>query len=297
MTRLLVVGGINTDYLFEAPRLPRAGETICGHSLRRTPGGKGADQAVAAARLGAEVWLVGCVGRDAEGQQLRAGLQAEGVHIEHVLQSGEAASGAAAVFACAGESAVTVVPGANHLLGPAQVRAAEPLFARVDLVLAELGVPMPAVAEAAQLAQRHGKPFWLTPSPAQPIPPALAQRVHLFLANQHEFAAAFGDGRGDWRALLARWPGRVVLTRGAEGAAHVDDTGVLHEQPAFQVPVLDATGAGDAFAAALAVHWALGIPRALRMACAAAALAVQGFGSQATAPTRQELQRFLQRMG
>ncbi|QFZ85489.1 ribokinase [Variovorax paradoxus] len=296
MTRLLVVGGINMDCVFETACLPRSGETLGGQSFRRAPGGKGADQAVAAARQGAETALVGCVGNDAEGHELRERLRAEGVHIDHVATTTDAATGAAAVFACRGESAVTVVPGANHQLTAAHVRAAEPLFARSDVVLAELGVPTAAVMAAAELAHRFGKPFLLTPSPAGAIPPELMQRVHLFLANQHELTAGFGDGHVDgdeWRALLARWPGRIVVTRGSEGAAHVDGQGTLHEQAAFRVPVLDTTGAGDAFAATLAVHWSLGIPQAMRVACAAAALAVRGFGSQSTLPTRQELQDFL----
>jgi len=299
MTRLLVVGGINMDYVFEAPCLPRHGETLGGQSFRRTPGGKGADQAVAAARLGAETWLVGCAGNDAEGRELLAHLRAEGVCTDHVATTPDAPTGAAAVFACGGESAVTVVPGANHRLTASHVRAAELLFARSDVVLAELGIPMAAAMEAAELAHRFGKPFLLTPSPAGAISPELVQRVHLFLANQHELRAGFGDGDGDddWRALLARWPGRIVVTRGSEGAAHVDARGILHEQPAFHVPVLDTTGAGDAFAAALAVHWALGIPQAMRMACAVAAMAVRGFGSQSTLPTRQELEDFLESAG
>ncbi|MDQ0070872.1 ribokinase [Variovorax boronicumulans] len=312
MTRLLVVGGINMDYVFEAPCLPRHGETLGGQSFRRAPGGKGADQAVAATRLGAETWLVGCAGDDAEGRELLAHLRAEGVRTDHVAMTSEAPTGAAAVFACRGESAVTVVPGANHRLTAAHVRAAEPLFAQSDVVLAELGIPSSAAMEAAELAHRFGKPFLLTPSPAGAVPPELARRVHLFLANQHELRAAFGDGDGDrngdggdgnveggddWRALLARWPGRIVVTRGSEGAAHVDAHGTLHEQPAFHVPVLDTTGAGDAFAAALAVHWSLGIPEAMRRACAVAALAVRGFGSQSTLPTRQELSDFLETAG
>ncbi|QSI31406.1 ribokinase [Variovorax sp. RKNM96] len=294
MTRLLVVGGINMDYVFEAPCLPRNGETLDGQSFRRSPGGKGADQAMAATRLGAEAWLVGCAGDDAEGHELLAHLRAEGVRTEHVAMASDAPTGAAAVFACRGESAVTVVPGANHRLTAAHVRAAEPLFARSDVVLAELGIPSSAAMEAAELAHRFGKPFLLTPSPAGAVPPELARRVHLFLVNQHELRAGFGDGGDDWRALLARWPGRIVVTRGSEGAAHVDAHGTLHEQPAFPVPVVDTTGAGDAFAATLAVHWSLGIPQAMRMASAVAAMAVRGFGSQSALPTRQELSDFLE---
>lgn len=293
MTRLLVVGSINMDDVFEVPRLPRCGETLCGDSLRRTPGGKGADQAVAAARLGAQVHLVGCVGADADGRALLLHLRAERVGTDHVRTVADASTGRAVVFACQGESAIVVAPGANHRLGVADVRAAEPLFAHSDLVLAELGIPMATALEAAALARRHGKPFLLTLSPACAVSAELAQQVTLFLVNQHELAAGFQDGRSDWRGLLAQWPGRIVVTRGSAGAAHVDAQGVLHEQPAFRVPVLDTTGAGDAFAAALAVHWALGVPRALPPACAAAAMSVQGFGSQATLPTRQQLDDFL----
>ncbi len=294
MTRLLVVGGINMDYVFEAPCLPRNGETLRGQSFRRAPGGKGADQAVAAARLGAETWLVGCVGDDAEGRELLGGLRAEGVRTAHVVTTSGAPSGVAAVFACQGESAVTVVPGANHRLTAAHVRAAEPLFAHSDVVLAEMGIPIAAAMEAACLAHRFGKPFLLTLSPAGAIAPELAERVNLFLANHHELMVSFGDGEADWRTLLGRRPGRMVVTRGSEGAAHVDAQGHLHEQAAFQVPVQDTTGAGDAFAAALAVHWALGIPEAMRVACAAAAMAVRGVGSQSTLPTRQALSDFLE---
>lgn len=294
MTRLLVVGSINMDYVFEVPCLPRSGETLCGQGFLRAPGGKGADQAVAGTRLGAQASLLGCVGDDAEGRELLTRLRLEGVHVDHVVTSPEAATGSAAVFACAGESAVTVVPGANHRLSAAHVRAAEPLFGACDLVLAELGIPMATALEAASLARRWGKPFWLTPSPSDVLVPELVQCVDLFLVNHHELSASFGDGGGEhWRELLARWPGRIVVTRGSEGAAHVDAHGCLHEQAAFRVPVLDTTGAGDAFAAALAVHWELGVAQAMRMACAVAAMAVRGLGSQSALPTQQALRGFL----
>lgn len=294
MTRLVVVGGINMDCVFEAPCLPRRGETLNGRSFRRSPGGKGADQAVAAARLGADVCLVGCVGVDPEGAELMRHLKNEGIQLARVVESIDAPTGAAAVFVCNGDSAVTVVPGANHQLTAAHVRAAENEFAQCDLVLAELGVSVDSVLEAAKLAGRFGKPFLLTPSPAAPVSPELASHVRLFLLNEHELRIGFGEG--DWRALIASWRDRMVVTRGADGAAYVDAQGKLHEQAAFHVPVLDSTGAGDAFAATLAVYWELGIPGAMRMACAAAAMAIQGIGSQTAMPTPLALQDFLEEM-
>lgn len=296
MIRLLVIGTVNMDCLFEADQLPRAGRTLAGRRFQRCPGGKAADQAVAAQRLGAHVSLVGCVGDDPDGRALRTHLEREGLDLEHLARTDKAATGSAAVFVCNGESAVTVVPGANQHLDAAAVRAAEPHFSACDLVLAELGVPMSAVVQAADLAARYGKPLLLTLSPAMRLSPSLCDQVGLFLLNEHELLDTFGDGQGDddWKRLLARWPGRMVLTRGAAGASYVDGVGRLHEQPAFRVPdMVDSTGAGDAFAGALAVFWGLGLPAALRPACAAAALAVRGFGSQTAMPTRTQLDDFL----
>ncbi|WP_374421119.1 ribokinase [Chromobacterium sp.] len=289
MTRVLVVGSINMDLVVEAERYPRLGETLFGERFASYPGGKGANQAVAAARLGAQVSLLGCVGRDMFGSQLKDALRAEGVDISR-LREADVATGLATITLAEGDNAIVVVPGANHQLLPQHLDQDEQAFRDADVVLAQMEVPLATVERAAELAERHGKPFLLNPAPARSLPPELLARTALLTPNEHELALALDADGGDWQALLRRLPGRVAMTRGKDGAYFCRADGGLHHQPGFTVSVVDSTGAGDTFNGALAAFWLQGIEEAMALACAAAALSVTRSGAQSGMPTLAALQ-------
>jgi len=293
MSRIVVVGSINMDLVTQAPRFVGPGETILGKRFLTVPGGKGANQAVAAARLGAEVALVGALGRDALGDQLHAGLAAEHVDLTHVARLDDSASGTASITVAGGENQIIVVPAANTRVTPAHVEAARSLLERADAVLVQMEIPLETVEATVRLGHRLGVPVILNPAPAQKLPTDWLKLARYVTPNQHELAILLGaDPTEDFKALMQRAPCPVVLTRGGEGAWYREQGEPLH-QPGFKVEVVDSTGAGDTFNATLAVFLKEGLAAAVRKACAAAALSVTKLGAQGGMPTGRELDRFL----
>ena len=295
MTRIVVVGSINMDLVTQAARFVGPGETILGEGFITVPGGKGANQAVAAARLGAEVALVGAVGDDVFGKQLLAGLEAEGIDLTHVHTLNDVASGTASITVAGGENQIIVVPAANANVTPEQVAQAQKLIEQADAVLVQMEVPLETVEATLRLGHRLNVPVILNPAPAQKLPEAWLKLARYVTPNQHELAILLGaDAAEDFRELMQRTPCPVVLTRGAEGAWYREHGDPVH-QPGFSVDVVDSTGAGDTFNAALAVFLNEGLPAAVRKACAAAALSVIRLGAQAGMPRRADLDRWLAR--
>lgn len=291
--RILVVGSINMDLVTQAPRFPQPGETLLGDGFVTMPGGKGANQAVAAARLGAAVALVGALGHDAFGDQLRAGLRGEGVDLQHVQRLEDQASGSASITVAGGENQIVVVPAANASVKPAHVEAARETFARADAVLVQMEIPLDAIEATLRLGQRLGVPVILNPAPARPLPAEWLGLARYVTPNQHELAVLLGaDPAEDFRTLMRRAPGPLVLTRGSAGAWYREQDEPVH-QPGFAVDAVDSTGAGDTFNAALAVFLHEGLAQAVRKACAAAALSVTRLGAQAGMPRSEELDAFL----
>jgi ribokinase len=293
MARLVVVGSINMDLVTVAPRFAGAGETLLGERFLTVPGGKGANQAVAAARLGAEVVLVGALGDDAFGDQLYAGLQREGVSVEHVTRLTDCGSGTASITVAGGENEIIVVPAANARVTPAQVENAHALFSRADAVLVQMEVPLETVEATLQLGHRLGVSVILNPAPAQTLPIEWLRLARYLTPNQHELAMVLGaDPSIEFRELMLRAPCPVVLTRGSEGAWY-RESGEPQHQAGFIVDVVDSTGAGDTFNAALAVFLHEGLPQAVRKACAAAALSVSRLGAQGGMPALHEVDALL----
>ncbi len=292
MTRITIVGSINLDFVATAATLPAPGETVTGASLARHPGGKGANQAVAAARLGADVALVGATGDDAFGRQLREGLAAEKVDLRHVAQLVDSASGTASITVAGGENQIIVVPAANARVTPAQIERAQALIARADAVLVQMEIPLETVEATLRLGHRLGVPVILNPAPAQKLPIDWLQLARYVTPNQHELAILLGaDPDEDFRTLMQRAPCPVVLTRGSEGAWYREQGEPIH-QSGFNVDVVDSTGAGDTFNAALAVFLHEGLAAAVRKACAAAALSVTRLGAQGGMPGLREVDAF-----
>jgi len=293
MGKVVVVGSINMDLVALAPRFPQPGETITGERFLTLPGGKGANQAVAARRLGAEVSMVGKVGRDAFGGELLAGLQSEGIDTRHVGVADGVASGVAVITVSGGDNHIVVIPGANHQLLPADIEAAAATIAAADVILTQLEIPLPTVRALLALAAQHRVPVILNPAPAQALPQDIIDGASLLTPNEHELALLLQREGEDIATLLAALPGKVVMTHGKQGAWHARADGSLHHQGGFAVTAVDSTGAGDTFNGALAAFLPQGLEAAMRLAAAAGALAVTRVGAQGGMPTLAELQAFL----
>ncbi|MBM4070815.1 MAG: ribokinase [Planctomycetes bacterium] len=303
---VVVVGSINMDLVVRVPRLPRPGETLHARDFRAIPGGKGANQAVAAARLGARVTMIGKVGDDAYGSRLIEGLAGEGVNVEHVAVAPGCPSGQAVIAVDdAGQNSIMVVPGANQLLTPDDVLRHEDAIGFGGVMLVQLEVPLETVAAALQLARAKEFVTILDPAPA---PDAALPRDLLcadFLTpNQSEAAALTGidsdstEGAERAAATLRESGARlVVVKRGADGALLSSSSRGNISVPTFPVPVVDTTAAGDAFNAGLAVALAelRTIPNAVHFACAAGALATTRPGAQPAMPSRAEVDDLMAR--
>ncbi|WP_432185902.1 ribokinase [Streptomyces sp. Tue6028] len=291
MTHIAVLGSTNMDLVAYVPKAPQRGETVTGREFRTIPGGKGANQAVAAAHAGADVSLIGAVGADAFGSQLRSTLEHSGVDTDH-LRTTEGPSGTAHIVVDdEGGNAIVVVPGANGTV-TALAPGDEGLIATADALLLQLEIPLEAVVAGARAARRHGVRTILTPSPAQPLAAELLGAIDLLLPNEHEAAALTGvtDPYEAAAALLEQVP-QVVVTLGAAGSLYAARGARPLTVPAPRVTAVDSTGAGDTFAGTLAVALAEGreMPEALVWASAAAALSVQRPGASSSMPYRSEI--------
>lgn len=297
MNKVLVVGSINMDLVVETERMPSPGETLTGRQFLTFHGGKGANQAVAASRLGAQVSMIGCVGRDAFGHELLNGLSMEGISTRYIRSTEHAATGVAVITLSQAENSIIVVPGANHLLTPDDIVAAESAFMDSDVVLCQLEIPLATVEAAADMAAKHGKPFLLNPAPAVPLPASLLEHVHLLTPNEHELSLIFATEEDDWQQTVSRMAGRVVVTRGSDGAWFADADGKLLHQPGFTVQAIDTTGAGDTFNGTLAAFWGEPMQNVVRKACAAGAISITRAGAQGGMPSLDELEAFLAKHG
>jgi ribokinase len=295
MTRLVVVGSINMDLVTVAERFPSPGETLLGERFLSVHGGKGGNQAVAAARLGADVHMVGAVGDDDFAQPLCDALAAEGIDVEHVARIDDCSSGTASITVSGGENQIIVVPGANAQLTPRHVMNAQDLISRADAVLVQMEIPLETVEATLRLAYDQDVPVILNPAPAQRLPTEWLQLARYITPNQHELAILLGaDPSEDFRTLMRRSPCPVVLTHGADGAWFREEGEPQHQQ-GFNVEAVDSTGAGDTFNAALAVFLHEGLPIAVRKACAAAALSVTRLGARGGMPHPAEVDALLAR--
>jgi len=314
MKPILVIGSLNMDLVVQAERAPAAGETLPARGFQTIPGGKGANQAVAAARLGGQppagelrgVRMLGRVGADAFGEQLIAGLAAEGIDTRAIRRLEGISSGVALITVeQGGENRILIVAGANGRLLPADVDALESDIRQAGLVVMQFEVPLPTVERALALANAASVPVLLNPAPVYPVSPDFLAQADALVLNEVEAEAFTGlpvsdadSAQAAARRLLAGRTRLVVVTLGAKGALALTPAECL-TVPAFPVRVVDTTAAGDSFIGALAVSLVEGAPLAecLRRACAAGALAVTGLGAQSSIPTRAEVEAFLRSGG
>jgi ribokinase len=290
---VVVVGSVNEDLVISVPRLPAPGETITGGTLHTARGGKGANQAVAAARLGARTWLVGLTGDDEYGRRARDDLREGGVDVSE-LGLGPSPTGVALIVVDEhGENLIAVASGANdEVTGEIVSRSLRRIDVHEAVVLANLEVRDEAVVTAAVEARTLGWRFVLNPAPARALPAALVHACDVITPNETE-ANMLGYPSPD--ALLAEGVGAVVVTRGPAGADLLRPDRPAHHQDAFPIRAIDTTGAGDAFSAALAWAVARGsdLEEGVRLAAGAGALAARAVGARTSLPDRAELERFV----
>jgi ribokinase len=285
---ILVVGSLNLDLVGRAPRIPAPGETVLGGELARFHGGKGGNQAVAAARLGAQVMFVGAVGSDPFGDELVAGLIGEGVNATGVARVGGASGAALITVDDGGDNAITVLPGANRWVA----RPSTPLPAPLRVLLMQFELPIDTTLAWAQAARSAGVPVVLNAAPFVPMPQPLLGAVDTLIVNQHELAELAGTADLDegLRRAERLGPRRVIVTLGARGCVAAAD-GQRRTVPGLRVDVVDTTGAGDTFCGAYAASIAAGAPmdEALTRANAAAALSCTRAGARGGMPSAAEL--------
>lgn len=303
---VVVVGSLNMDFVVSVDRLPVAGETVLGRDFQMIPGGKGANQACAAGKLGAgalAVRMIGRVGYDVFADHLKASLAAAGVDVSAVNATKSQPTGVAMIWVDRqGQNSIVVASGANHALAAADVEAMRKVFRGAGLALFQLETPLDTVGAALALAREEGARTMLDPAPAQPLAAELLARVDILTPNESEALILLGrpparvslDEAPELAGALRKLgPRTVVLKLGGQGSYYCGDSGGFHT-PAFPVEVRDTTAAGDTFNAALAVALAEGQPadRAVLFANAAAAISVTRLGAQVSAPTRAEVDRF-----
>ncbi len=308
---IAVVGSLNMDFVVRVPHLPAPGETVLGHEFRMIPGGKGANQACAAGRLGAGrvvVRMAGRVGYDLFADHLKASLSAAGVDVNAVCGTRSQPTGVALIWVDrAGQNSIVVASGANLELHAADAESLRPTLAGAQFALFQLETPLATVGAAMALARAEGARTILDPAPAQPLSREMLSLVDILTPNESEALILLGrpparvrveDAPDLTRALLALGARAVVLKMGDQGCLFDDGNRRIHH-PCFRVEVKDSTAAGDVFNAALAVALAEGKPidAALRFANAAAAISVTRAGAQASIPARAEVDSFLGQAG
>ena len=303
---IIVVGSSNTDMIIRLDHIPRPGETILGGEFFTAAGGKGANQAVSAARAGGSVTFIARVGLDMFGDNAVNGFKKEGINTDHVLRDTSSPSGVALIFVAKdGENSIAVAGGANSNLSPEDISNAREIISGASLLVMQLETPLETVQAAADLAAAAAVPVILNPAPACPLPDELLSKISFITPNETEAELLTGikvdDNKSASKAadiLLARGVKTVIITLGSRGA-FVAGEGIRKLVPGFRVNAVDTTAAGDTFNGALAVALVEGIAleEAVRFANAAAALSVTRMGAQSSVPARMEIEEFLRNNG
>lgn len=294
MNRIVVIGSVSMDLVVTTNKRPQTGETVIGETFQTVPGGKGANQAVAAAKLGGTVEMVGCIGSDAFGSNIRQNFEQHNVLTQHLRTINDDVTGTAHIVLAEGDNSIVVVQSANK-----HVRFSElELTALLDenaLVLLQLEIPLETVKQVSAYCRKHNIPVLLNPAPSQPLPIELLENVTYVTPNEHECRDLFGDMPIE--DVLRRYPNKLIVTEGVRGVRFFDGDQVQHI-PAILADVVDTTGAGDTFNGALAASLVEGnsLEEAARFAVVASGMSVEGFGAQGGMPNRDEVMRRLERV-
>ncbi|WP_087974631.1 ribokinase [Oceanobacillus rekensis] len=289
MVSIVVVGSASMDLVVTANSRPKAGETLIGESFQTVPGGKGANQAVAAARLGADVSMIGRVGEDTFGEEIIDNLKGNGVSVDYVETVPQTASGTAHITLAEGDNSIIVVKGANDEVSPSYLEKAVSILKKADMIMVQQEIPEETIEYIAGFCKQFNKRWLLNPAPARRISNEVIESATFLTPNEHEFAIMFGEE--DRSKVLVRFPNKLLITEGKNGVRYFN--GINEEiVPAYTVEPVDTTGAGDTFNAAFAVAVAEGkqIAEALRFANRAASISITKFGAQGGMPTREEVE-------
>ncbi len=292
MSSIVVVGSINADLVFTCEKSPRKGETILGEGFMTIPGGKGANQAVAAARLGGAVSMVGLVGNDIYGSKMIGNLRENGIDTAAVGTSA-CETGVAGIVVDREDNAIIVIPGANGRLGVEEIRAHETLLREAQIVVMQLEIPLETIASVVALCHEAGVPTILNPAPAQELPMSMIEKCTYLTPNEHEVKMLFGDR--PLEEVLKQFPNQLIVTLGSQGAVFFDGRQVQRIS-GIPVDVVDTTGAGDTFNGALAYRLSQGesLVEAIAYANRAAAISVTEMGAQGGMPDREVMMRWTQ---
>ncbi|WP_433753644.1 ribokinase [Paenibacillus amylolyticus] len=292
MAKICVIGSSSMDLVVTSSRRPGAGETVLGESFKTVPGGKGANQAVAAARLGAEVAMIGRVGDDAFGKDILENFRANAVNTQNVKPVTHLESGTAHIILAEGDNSIVVVEAANREVTPAYVDEAAEVIRNADIVLIQQEIPEETVVHVSTMCAEFGTPLLLNPAPARALPQEVINNAAYITPNEHEAEILF-QGMSPAEALR-QYPNKLFITEGSKGVRYFDGTEEILV-PTYKVEAVDTTGAGDTFNAAFAVALAEGKPlqESVRFANRAASLSVTKFGAQGGMPTRDEVEESL----
>jgi ribokinase len=290
--KITVIGSINMDLVTSTGIIPKVGETVLGDSFHTIPGGKGANQAVAAARIGADVTLIGCVGDDAFGKTLIDHLKRQGIHTERVETATNTSTGIASITLSHSDNSIIVVAGANHYVTPELIDKNEDIISNSSMLLLQLEIPLESVIRAVELAKKHNIPVILNPAPIQRLPKELLEMVDFLTPNEHEQELLLSSIDGT-KEEEDRIRAKCIVTKGSKGVMVYENGEV--EIPSFQVEAVDTTGAGDSFNGALAVALCKGLTLvdACRFANVVGAISVTKLGAQSGMPTRNEVAEFM----
>jgi ribokinase len=294
--KIAVVGSINMDMIIRAERIPLKGETISGNQIEYQPGGKGANQAVAIAKLGGQVTMFGCVGKDAVGEQLIQNMKDCGVNTAYVRSLNQVPTGQAVIIVGEGDNTIIVIGGANNCVDVAYVEAHKEEILQSDIIVLQNEIPQEVVAYTIRMGYAHGKKIIWNPAPARKLADELLEKITYLTPNEHEVLIIWEDQGETLQDLMKRYPQKLIVTQGEKGV------GICHKEqgimtiPAMNVKVKDTTGAGDTLNGAFCVGLSKGMDEiaALRFANAAAGLSVQRYGAQKGMPDYEEVQRALQ---
>ncbi|MFY4775817.1 ribokinase [Metabacillus sp. RGM 3146] len=292
MAKITVIGSASMDLVVEAKKRPAIGETIMGESFKTVPGGKGANQAVAAARLGADVTMIGCVGDDAFGEQILANLKENGVRTEYMKPVTHAESGTAHITLAEGDNSIIVVKGANQYVLPSLVEKALDVVRESDMVLIQQEIPEETVEYVSEICDKVNIPLLLNPAPARPVSEKVLKQAAYLTPNESEANVIFE--KISITDALKQFPNKLLITEGSKGARFYNGMEEM-TVPSFKVEAVDTTGAGDTFNAgfAVAISEGMSLEESIRFANRAASLSVTKFGAQGGMPTRAEVEKEL----
>lgn len=302
MKKIVVVGSLNMDLVMEVDRIPKIGETIKGEEMSYLIGGKGANQAVAACRLGNEVKMIGCVGTDTFGEKILKHLQEEGINVEGVKKDEATFTGIATIFKMNNDNSIVVIPGANDFCDKDLIDRNIEVIKEADILITQLEIPMETVEYALKIAKENGVKTILNPAPARKISKEILKNVDFITPNETEFELILGkdfNNSNELEKAMVYWQNenistKLIVTRGKDGSSYVEDN-TVRTMKTIKVDVVDTTGAGDTFNGALAhgVSHKFLISEAVTFAGTAASLSVTKFGAQTGMPKLKEINNIL----